>query len=357
MDESHTGVPSGAHVVHHVHEHDHDHDHDHDHEGHDEGHKGGHGHGGDYMQGLEGMLLGMMNRQGISDPAAMIAALKKDDSGMMNNPMWMLVLVFLFAMMFRGKGFGGDDGGERRHDGGYGYGYPLAQEFNYKTILDAVTAQGTRQEIAIRDLATNMNVDEQFIRSALCNLDKGVALLDGKIGYIDADIKGAIDRCCCNMRLEVERSTNLLSRELCGVNNNLQKDIFGMERNMDSKFCALERRMDDKFCQTQDLIVKTNYENRLREQDERIAGLKDQNFRYNQELQTLEILKAIKCEPRKVCFDERSPCDRDDRRDGGEVAELRAKLAALEFAGSQARQTDRILDAIQKIAPAGVDVE
>ena len=85
--------------------------------------------------------------------------------------------------------------------------------------------------------------------------------------------------------------------------------------NIDNRFCNLERRIDEKFCKTDALIVQLNNDNRIRELEERNAELRDRTFQFSQNEQTERILRAIKCEPRNVCFPERNPCDRDRDRD------------------------------------------
>ena len=293
---------------------DHDHEYGHDEYEHVNGHvthehiienkeekKGGKGM-------LEGLLLGMCQKQGI-DPG--LVALMKDcdhgrgrgDDGLFGGS-GLLVLLFLIILM-GGRGFGGFGGGFGCADGGHGHvgghghgGYGHCGVDN-KVLFEAIC--GNRE--AIEHVSAQLGQSTDSIKTAICCLDKGIALLDGKIGHMDADLKCAIKECCCNMQLAVERSTNVLTREICGVSHNI-----------DSKFCNLERRMDDKFCSIEKLIVATDNNNRIRELEEEKAALQAMAFQSSQREQTAEILKAIKCEPRNVCFPERPPCD-CDRRD------------------------------------------
>jgi len=319
--------------VQHVHKHDHGHEHDHDHDYEKDVAYAHSGSGGKDM--LEGLLLGMCQKSGI-DPGLIALMKDKERDGLLGGGSGLLVLLFLIILL-GGRGFGGfsrdgcHDGGG--HHGGYGgwgggYGGPgIVNQIDFKVLLDAIERKGLAQEIAMKELATNLHVSFDSVKQSIANLDKGHALVEGRIGHMDASIKCAIKECCCEMRLAVERSTNILSREICETNHRIDKGFCDTNANVDNKFCQLERRMDDKFCNVEKLIIATDTNNRIRELEESKARLAEQVFMNSQNEQTNRILHALKCEPKRVCFDERNPCEDRRRRDRDEDEGIKINFA------------------------------
>lgn len=317
-------MSAGATVTHihkheHGHEHDHEHDHDHDYE-HAEA-KCKCGEGGSYMDSLAPMLLAMCQKQGI-DPG-LVAMMEKDKDGMFGGS-GLLVLLFLIILM-GGRGFGFGRDGEGHRDGGYGYGGygggyggpGVVNQIDFKVLLDAIERKGLAQEIAMKELATNLHINFDTVKMAIGNLDKGVGMLGGEIKFLDSNIRCAIKECCCQTALNIERAENHIQKDIFCLSKDMDKSFCHTDALIDNRFCALERRMDEKFCKTDALIVQLNNDNRIRELEERNADLRDRVFNDSQNAQTERILRAIKCEPRNVCFPEERPCrdrDRDERR-------------------------------------------
>ncbi|MEG1513994.1 MAG: hypothetical protein RSD95_03820 [Clostridia bacterium] len=213
------------------------------------------------MEGMEGMLMGMLGQKGI-DPAALMAMMGNKDGGFMGSGGSGFIVLILFLLLLGGRGFGGL--------GGDGAG-AVVNETNTNLLMQAINTQGIRQEQAISSLATNLNCDCNAIKSALCGIDKNIAVLEGQLGFVSADIKNAVQSCCCNIRTEMQMGFCNVSKELAGMNSFIQ-----------SQFCSQNAYLADQFCQI-----------RGREDAREIQILRDRLQAQNEAANTALILQAI----------------------------------------------------------------
>ena len=306
---------------------DHDHDHDHTHIHKYEGGYAGGGHatgcqcpvcirythgagceckicGGSSMEGLEGMLAGMMSKQGI-DPG--LLALLKDDrhhDGHGHNWIW-IILLFLFFMRGGRGGFGcGDDCGNGDGYGGRHWEHRhtddlIVNETNYSKILEAVG--GNRS--AIEGLAKQLCCDVRDIERCCCETKELIASTGGRI-------LNEMQECCCDIQKEILTSRFESEKGFCAVERAIDKCCCETNRHIDkvdcdiktgnletrflieSKFCATDAKIDKCCCETQALINQK---------------FCDQNI-----------------------YLERKFCDIEKREDAREIASLRAELAKRE---------------------------
>ena len=132
-----------------------------------------------------GTLMGMLANKGV-DPnvIAMLENCRKDGNWGDNG---MLIVLFLILIL----GFGGNGGlfGNRNNCAEAGIDKTIFNQSNFDILNSAINTAGTRQEMAINQLAGNLNCDVNSIKSALCGLDKQLAMTNGSVS-------NALQRCC-----------------------------------------------------------------------------------------------------------------------------------------------------------------
>ena len=238
----------------------------------------------DMTEGFDsGMLAGLLSRQGV-DPniVAMLNDCKKDgnwgDGGM-------LIVLFLILIL----GFGGNGGwfGNRNGVGDVaGVDRTVVNEANYSRMMDAIGTQGTRQEMAINQLANALNCDCNSIKSALCGLDKQLALTNGNvinaIQNVGCQLGQQTSECCCRINANLDKG-------FCNVNSNIQDVRFlisssqaAQDNLIQSQFAAQNAYLAQQFCE-----IKS------REDSREIQALRDKNEELRATANTQAILTAI----------------------------------------------------------------
>lgn len=239
-----------------------------------------------------GMLAGLLGNKGI-DPG--IVAMLNDrcrdgnwgDGGMM---------VVLFLILILGFGNGGGFFGNRGA-GFEGVDRTVVNEANFGQLLDAINTNGTRQEMAIQNLATNLNCDCNTIKSALCGVDKALAVNRG-------DIINAIQSCCCNIRTEILQSQNAIQSQMakCCCDTNLNIERQGCQTRQDiqeTRFliqttdAASRQLAQQQHCEVLNAI--SGVESRLiqREDQREIQALRDKLEEAKAETRQAQLIAAI----------------------------------------------------------------
>lgn len=233
-----------------------------------------------------GMLAGLLSKQGI-DPGivAMMENARKD--GTWGGDNGMLVLLFLIILMGGGNGFWGNRNNEAGID------KTIFAQSNYDTLMSAV--KGNRD--AVGQLAQTLNCDVGQIQSALCGVDKQLAVNNGdfKAAIMGAEnnLSAQLAQCCCQQTRATEnqgcqtRATiadqGAQTRELLQNNRFLIQATAAAQDNLvQSLFCQQNQLITDKF---NALELRT-----IQDQNER---LKEQIAAQSQAAQTAQILAAI----------------------------------------------------------------
>lgn len=216
-----------------------------------------------------GVLTGMLNNR---------------DGGFGGNGFADLVLLaILFGWGGNGFGFGG-----RGVDtaGVAGVDRTVVNEANYSRLMDALNATGTRQEVAIGDLATATNLSFQDVQKAICDLRYEIATkfgsVENMIQQCCCNIGNKIQQCCCETNLNVERTGNAIQQQL-QANNFAMSNFFAAQTQLiQQQFCNQNAYLADQFCQIKE-----------RELGETIQSLRDRLAEQSQQAQTALILNAI----------------------------------------------------------------
>ena len=244
----------------------------------------------DMTEGFDsGMLAGLLSKQGV-DPGivAMLNDRCKDgnwgDGGM-------LIVLFLILIL----GFGGNGGWFGNRNGGCaeaaGIDRTIFNQSNFDILNSAISTQGTRQEMAINQLANALNCDCNSIKSALCGLDKQLAMTNGNvINAIQScccNIQGKVQECCCQTQRTIENQGSQ-TRELLQNNRFLIQSTSAAQDNLiQSLFCQQNQLITDKFnaLELRDL---------QRDLDNKNAMINDLKFQLSQEQQTTALLTALR---------------------------------------------------------------
>ena len=222
-----------------------------------------------------GLLAGLLSKQGI-DPG-ILAMLNNNKDGMLGDNG--LVLLFLILLLGGNGGFFGNRGAPGDVAG---VDRTVVNEANYSRLLDAVG--GNRS--AIEGLAQTLNCDVNAIQSALCGVDKALAVNQGSI-------INAIQSCCCNVQNKVQEcccQTNLnIERQGCQTRADIQDVRFlisstqsAQDNLIQSQFAAQNAYLAQQFCD-----IKS------REDQREIQALRDKLADAKSDARMVAILAAV----------------------------------------------------------------
>ena len=230
-----------------------------------------------------GALMGMLANKGV-DPnvIAMLENCRKDGNWGDNG---MLIVLFLILIL----GFGGNEGGlfgNRNNCAEAGIDKTIFNQSNFDILNSAINTAGTRQEMAINQLAGNLNCDVNSIKSALCGLDKQLAMTNGSvINAIQScccNIQNKIQECCCQTQRAIENQGCQTRADIQDVRFLISSTQAAQDNLIQSQFAAQNAMILDQFCQV-----------KMRELEATNQRLRDEIFRQSQNAQTAQILTAI----------------------------------------------------------------
>lgn len=160
---------------------------------------------------MMGSLLGAMANKKDNDPMAMAAMMNGGMNGQWNNP-----FVYLVWMMFANRFFGSDwSNGQNAQNVELqnqiqSLRSQISDNQNSALVMDAVKGNN----VALSQLASNLNCDYNALNGAICDVRQGIALLAGKTdsnaekvinaaNLGDLNIIQQLKDCCCTTQQNI----------------------------------------------------------------------------------------------------------------------------------------------------------
>ena len=231
-----------------------------------------------------GALMGMLANKGI-DPG--VVAMLNDRC---KNGDWgdggMLIVLFLILILGFGNG-GGFFGNRNNCAEAAGIDRTIFNQSNFDILNSAISTQGTRQEMAINQLANNFNCTAGQVQMALAGLDKQLALTNGNvvnaIQNVGCQLGQQISACCCETRRAIDNQACQTRADIQDVRFLISSTQAAQDNLIQSQFAAQNAYLADQFCQI-----------KMRELESTNQRLRDDLFRQSQQSQTAQIIQAIR---------------------------------------------------------------
>ena len=246
-----------------------------------------------------GMLAGMLaNKNNDNDIWAYLANCRNNGAWGDGDGLMFLLLVLLMG----GGGFGG--WGNRGLDGVAGVDRTVVNTSNYEMLMGAI--RGNEQQM--QTLAASLNCDIGQIKSALCGIDKQIALTQG-------DITHALDQCCCRLGSKIDHNLFELSKQasegFCGTNLNIERTQNALQRqlseccceqkaatadlkyNMASQFAAQSYGIQQAFAEQNAYLAKEFTDIKLREDAKTITELRERLADAKADARALATVSAV----------------------------------------------------------------
>ena len=230
-----------------------------------------------------GALMGMLANKGV-DPTVVAMLNDRCKSGNWGDGG---MLIVLFLILILGFGNGGGFFGNRNGVGeAAGIDRTIFNQSNFENLANAISTQGTRQEMAINQLANSFNCTTGQIQMALAGLDKQLAVNQGSV-------VNAIQSCCCNIQNKIQDcccQTNLnVERGFCNTNQNIQ----GLAYQIQTIDAGTRQLIQQSFCDQNAYLAQQFCEIKMREDQREIQALRDKNEELRATANTQAILTAI----------------------------------------------------------------
>ena len=215
---------------------------------------------------LAAAILAGRDHRGM-DPALTAMMANGGMNGMWNNP-----FVYLVWMMFAGRFFnnGGWDGSGNcqgvqnveMQNQLQAIRSQLQDNQNSNLLMDAVKGNN----VAIGQLAQNLNCDFNTLNSCCCDLRQAIAQVAGQIGFSaekvinavnmgDCNVIQAIKDCCCQTQRQVADFRADVQLQMCQQTNNLTQQINTLSTGVERGFSQTAYETQKQTC---DLINNQN---------------------------------------------------------------------------------------------------
>lgn len=271
-----------------------------------------------YNNNEAALIAAMCNKQH-TDPMAMAAMM----NGGMGNGMWNNPFVYLVWMMFAGRFFGngwGDGNGQGQQNIEMqnqlqAIRSQLQDNQNSGLLMDAIKGNN----VAIGQLAQNLNCDFNTLNSCCCDLKQAIAQVGGQIGFSaervinavnmgDCNVIQALKDCCCATQKSILEmgyqnqlancnQTNTIMTGIAGVNTGVERGFANMGNIINQGFSQVGYETQKQTCDiinagnanTQRLVDLLN--NHWNEENQR--KIQDLKFELSQERQNNLLISKL----------------------------------------------------------------
>lgn len=266
-----------------------------------------------YDRGTDTALLAstLANQNKGTDPMAMMAMANGGLGGQWNNPFIYLVWM-MFANRFFGNGWGESGNGLETQAQLSAIREQMNSNQNSNLLMDAIKGNN----IAIGQLASQLNCDFNTLNSAICDVRGGIDKVAGQVGFSaervinainagDCAISRQLSECCCNIRDAITRQgyenqlatlnqTNVLQGAINTLSTGVERGFASTAYETASQTCELKNAIaaqtqviNDKFCQLE-----------MREMAREIQQLRDERNAYqlsaSQQAQTQNLVNQLR---------------------------------------------------------------
>lgn len=206
------------------------------------------------------LIAAMCNKQH-TDPALTAMMANGGMNGMWNNP-----FVYLVWMMFAGRFFGNGNGwGDVNGQGQQNIEMQnqlqairsqLQDNQNSGLIMDAIKGNN----VAISQLASNLNCDFNTLNGAICDVRGGIERLTGQVGFSaervinavnlgDCNVIQALKDCCCTTQKAILEMGYQNQLQNCQQTNTIMTGINGVNTGVERGFANLGNIVNQGFSQ------------------------------------------------------------------------------------------------------------
>lgn len=165
---------------------------------------------------------------------------------------------------------------------------------NSNLLMDAIKGNN----VAIGQLASQLNCDFNTLNSAICDVRGGIDKVAGQVGFSaervinainagDCQISRQLSECCCNVRDAITRQgyenqlatvnqTNTLQNTLNFVNSSVERGFASTNYETAQQTCAIEKAIENSTAQ----ILAGQRAAEMRELQREIQSLRDERSAY-----------------------------------------------------------------------------
>lgn len=256
--------------------------------------------GGEYMtDGFDsGALMGMLANKGV-DPAVVAMLSDRRDRGDWGDGGF-LALFLLLILCGGGNGFGWGNRGEGFATAGLERSINAASD--YGMLMDTLNSNGTKQEIAMQNLAQSLNCSTGQIQVALSDIKNNITMSQGNLQFAvqnaQNQLQAQLADCCCRTNNNITSTACSTQREIERQGCSTRSEIAETRYNMASQFAAQTSLLQSQHCETLNAInngfAGLELRDLQRELDQKNAMINDLKLQVSQEQQTAALIAALR---------------------------------------------------------------
>lgn len=248
-----------------------------------------------------GALLGMMANKGV-DPAVLAMLGDRRNSGDWGDGSFLAL--FILIVLFGGWGGNGFGNRGAAADGfaAAGLERSINAASDYGMLMDVLNSNGTKQEIALQNLAQSLNCSSSQIQMALADVKSQVLASQGNLQFAvqnaQNQLQAQLADCCCKTNNNISTTACTTQREIERQGCSTRAEIAENRYNMASQFAAQTALLQSQHCDTINTMNRRFAELEMRdmqrELDQKNSIITDLKLQVSQEQQTAALIAALK---------------------------------------------------------------